>query len=423
MKIQIFCLICLAGSLFCFFGGCKKTPIEMPVPPTPTNKTRLNVIWQRPLHPDTVEVMGAVPHVIEGDFVYQRCGPPAPTPLVRRNGNSGELIWEWSDFFKYNVEAAFFGYLTQVDTRFVVADGFGYYGIDAVNGATLWRDNISSKPVCSESSTWAIPIDQWAYSAHSPCGQPFTFDKFIVRYDFLNGSVDTVCHLNGGDSLFVGFGGLSQWVDPKGDSILIITNNGLKNNPAKSNQVIYQAYNINRKEMIWSWNDPAIKNGGTWNQVYGSRLYLQTAQKLICLEVGTWKFLWERNYKVPNSASISNVIEYKNQLIVKCDDDQLDLLDPATGTLLWQTKDVGATPIGSSQLFEGVLYYTSAGDGRIYAVDIDNRKILWAEDSPNAFIPRTVNASFFMAGVAIDTVNRRLFTCDRFYAMSIKLPK
>lgn len=405
--------------------GCKKPAIDQPIPPVqPENKTRLKVLWQKPIHPDTLEVFGMAPLELYGDFIYQRCGPPSPTPLVRRNGDTGTIVWEWSDFFKYNIEAAFEGYLVCQGNKLVLSDGFGYYGIDGNNGTTIWKDNISNKPDCSQASTGSVQLQQYAFTTHSPCGVPFAFDTYLVRYFFETGQLDTVCHVNGGDSLFVGISGLSQVVDNfSGDTIVIITNNGLKNNPPKSNQTIYQAYNLNKKNWIWSWSDPSIKNGGTANTVIGKRLYLQTAQKLICLDLETRDLLWQRDYKVPNSAGLSRVLEYKNQLIVKRDDEGLEILDPATGNLIWQTLETGATPIGGVKLFEGVLYFTSAGDGRIYAVDLDTRQILWSEPSPNLFYPKTDKASFFMAGVAIDTINRRLFTCDKYYAMSIKLPK
>jgi outer membrane protein assembly factor BamB len=416
--LKYFAAFAILGSLL----YCKKHPLE-PIPIIPIKpNTKLKVLWQKPLQSDTLQVFGSVPHTIDGDFVYMRSGEPAPTPLVRRNGSTGQIEWEWTNWFPNgNVDAAFDGFLTKITNQFMISYAHSYYALDCKTGTTLWRQNLREKPICSEGVNGSIQLGKFAHTIHSPCGKPFSFDNYVVRYDLNSGFVDTVARINGGDSLFINITNMAYMISQSGDSLLMLLNLGLQNDQAYTGRYWVYAYNLSQKKIIWSLNIPDVGATGGMT-IIGKNIYLRTSKKLICIEFDSWTKLWERDYRVPNSAYLSVLLEYKNQLIVKCDDGQLDILDPATGALIWQMKEIGYTPIGRAQLFEGVYYFTSAGDGNLYAIDIDNRKLLWNEPSPNEFIPRTSEASFFMAGVAIDTINRRLFTCDQFYAMSIALP-
>ena len=70
--------------------------------------------------------------------------------------------------------------------------------------------------------------------------------------------------------------------------------------------------------------------------------------------------------------------------------------------------------------FEHLLYFTSTGDGRLYAVDTRTGEKIWAERSPNRHV--FGDASFIVSGVALDTVNRLLYTSDQVSAMCLRLP-
>ncbi len=97
-------------------------------------------------------------------------------------------------------------------------------------------------------------------------------------------------------------------------------------------------------------------------------------------------------------------------------------LNKYTGEQMWYNKDTDGN-VWKLILFDGIVYCTSSGYGRLYAVNAETGATIWKEFSPNASHPKTRNASFADAGVAIDPERRLLYTADGFYIMCIKLPE
>ncbi len=97
-------------------------------------------------------------------------------------------------------------------------------------------------------------------------------------------------------------------------------------------------------------------------------------------------------------------------------------LNKYTGTQVWYNKDTDANT-WELILFDGIVYCTSSGYGRLYAVNAETGATIWKEQSPNRKNPKTGNASFADAGVAIDPERRLLYTADKYYVMCIKLPE
>ena len=92
----------------------------------------------------------------------------------------------------------------------------------------------------------------------------------------------------------------------------------------------------------------------------------------------------------------------------------------------WKTHRAGYSSDGNTwelTLFDGIVYCTSSGYGRLYAVNAETGATIWKEQSPNRKNPKTGNASFASAGVAIDPERRLLYTADKYYVMCIKLPE
>jgi outer membrane protein assembly factor BamB len=137
---------------------------------------------------------------------------------------------------------------------------------------------------------------------------------------------------------------------------------------------------------------------------------------MYCVDIISKEIIW-KEYIGQNA--FSNFFIEKNVLIVNPDNRTLMGLNPYTGETIWQETDSGAT-CSNMIYFDGIVYFGSIGTGMLYAVDIETGEHIWAEKSPNK---DRFSSSAFVNGVAIDTVNRVLYTDDEYFVMAIKLPE
>jgi outer membrane protein assembly factor BamB len=79
--------------------------------------------------------------------------------------------------------------------------------------------------------------------------------------------------------------------------------------------------------------------------------------------------------------------------------------------------------------YDGLLYYTCSGNGKIYAIEVATGKKIWAEPSPNKFSnnmngnKKRSGANIGAGGIAINSNLGYLYTSDYYFAMCLKLPK
>ncbi len=87
---------------------------------------------------------------------------------------------------------------------------------------------------------------------------------------------------------------------------------------------------------------------------------------------------------------------------------------------VWVNTDTGSSP---SQLkhHNGIVYFTSFGTGKLYAVDSETGHDLWEEESPNK--SAYSQAGFDFVELTIDKEKELIYLNDRFFAMCIETIK
>jgi outer membrane protein assembly factor BamB len=248
-----------------------------------------------------------------------------------------------------------------------------------------------------------------------------------VRTHYLQGRWDTLLTIAAEDSFHLNIAPPTLWVNPQGDSVLFIRDNGLRDVLAtpwegRYNLVSLSAWNMRTRQYEWKIKDfldqfavmqrPPI--------VEGDRAYFLTSGALHGFDLVTGTRAWSR--PLPNVAIHAGIVQHGDYIIAQSSYDGMWAVDKSNGAIRWHNPKTYGTPTLLSY-FDGVAYFTSTGSSRLWAVNAETGQTIWDEPSPNAFSPRTPNAGFDFANVVIDPVRRVLYTADKYYMMCIKLPE
>jgi outer membrane protein assembly factor BamB len=219
------------------------------------------------------------------------------------------------------------------------------------------------------------------------------------------------------------------WIKPGGDSILFfVSQETFKPGAGPSptgfpDRIMVYALDLKTRTLLWEKEnlDPGtIAHNGPLI-ISNNKLYLNTGFKVFCLDAFTGDELWRSAY-LSNGCFYSNLVEYKDLIIAQADEIGMYALDKNTGAQVWYNKDTDGT-VFETLLHEGIVYCTSSGYSRLYAIRASTGETIWKELSPNRGGSKTSDASFFDADIAIDPVHKVLYTSDKYYIMCIKLPE
>ena len=176
------------------------------------------------------------------------------------------------------------------------------------------------------------------------------------------------------------------------------------------------------KQFEWELKDFIPEgNPGVYQPVVSdNRLYINGPNAVYCISLETGSILWEKPFP---AIQLTSIVEHKNSIIF-CGtfEEGMWSINKTDGSLNWHNVEVRGTAF---QMFyhDGVVYHTSTGTGRLYAVDAETGATIWKESSPNRKFAKTDDAGFDFQGIAIDPINRVLFTFDHYYLMCIRLPE
>lgn len=396
------------------FIGCKKEPIPEPEPPiTP----KLNILWQKPVSHDTLEYYINV-HAAHAGSVLYCTNLSSPTATIQlRNGENGNLNWIFNSFESSVSSFNLFSDLFISEDHVIIEDNGDIYCIDYNGGGRLWYDKGTHSPLGSNK------IGDNLYTIKTTGDYPNTTSSSLVRTKVQNS-------FSGWDTLYTRFSVIDSfpafnipvlWLNPQGDSILIFEDVDIYNGPpptAGRFKSHLTAFNLRTREIEWRYPDfkgyylaPPI--------IDGNRLYIN-GPDVFCFDLNTGQLLWQKAFE--GGVGGTSLVIHNDILVVQSTQVGMWGVNKYTGDQIWYNKDTDGTT-WELILFDGIVYCTSSGYGRLYAVNAETGATIWKEFSPNASHTKTRNASFADAGVAIDPERRLLYTADGFYIMCIKLPE
>ncbi len=210
------------------------------------------------------------------------------------------------------------------------------------------------------------------------------------------------------------------WINPQGEEVLLFQNRSW-NFDTSDGKIDFYAYNLSTQKVqfILEDIDPSGNSNVVTPLVDGNYAYFLGARSVSCIDLLEGNVVWQNLFYGDGAHALtSNLLIVGNKLIVKQDHDLISAFDKFSGDEEWIRGEAGFTP-SHMAYHDGIIYYTADGDGKLFAVNASNGRIIWAEDSPNeGEVPASFNG-----GVAIDPVNRLIFVADRYYAMAFKLPE
>ena len=403
--------------------SCQKMPdpVEPPVvPPVDPPAKTLNILWQKPLTLDTINgIYGSAQYVTaEGDVLYTTDFTLPSAKAVLLSGKDGSKKWE----YQVNSESLSLQNVFAINNHTLIHHWSYSEIINNANGQRIINNKIEDP---GGGMPRANVIGDNFYVIHYSGDLPYSPSMSVVRSHYAQLKWDTLVTFNyANDGFYNALEPPALWINPQGDSVLIIRDGGIRKTPAFNNgknRASLYAFNLRTRQFDWVQKD--VNPGGQFANfqphIDGNRMYINGVKTLQCIDLLTGATLWSRDFD--KGLSFSSIVGNKDLMMVASSDIGMWGVDKQSGNIVWYNADVdGSTE--QMHYFDGVVYCTSTGYARLYAVNAETGATIWKENSPNRN-SRHPNASFAFAGIAIDTVNRKLYTADKYYLMCIALPE
>ena len=419
-------------------SGCKPDPIILPSvnPPAPCvidflcDSSKLEIVWQRSISWDTTEWVSTEPPIIfENNVLFTRFTFNEQTDTLKQlNRFTGKLEWIWAD---YQGRTPFIAgkriYFS--NNKYIFTTWNDVYVINATDGKLSWK---TLMPVGGQGDPFMNLANKKLYHAHNKRENRKTLASYIVRSDIDFGKWDTIFTQPMIGNLEPNAKPPSTWITPSNDEILIFQIRYVDFSPIIVQRVDVVAYNATKKELYFRFDniDPYFTGSVGVPFILNNKVYMPLNRSVVCFDMIKKQKVWEKEFGLGGHfLNGSSFLFVENKFFVKPNNESLYQLDPDTGAEIWVDKTGGGAGPSDMVYNEGIIYYTGDGTGKIYALDIATKKYIWAEKSPNYFYnklngkKRYDNANIGFGGIAIDPVNRLLYTSDNYFAMCLKLPK
>jgi len=421
MKIMCFFFVYVLLAL----SACHKE-ILPPVPLVDAPVSKLNILWQKPLVPDTSNHTTSPQCFIDGGIIYS-VDFTSPTATVQmRNGVNGDQRWIFDNFL-YPIDAFIeFGTVMPLHNQLAIHYWHRDYCVDVQSGQRIWASDISG--TAQGSGPLGATIGDYLYTPHYTGQKPKSTSESLARHHYSGGGWDTlVTFTAAGDNYHPNLKMPTLWINPQGDSVLIIRNYEAYSAPpsppnGRLKRMGIYAFNLRTRTFDWQREDFDVDGIATAGDVLieGNHLYINTTSKLHCVDLFTGQTIWKKQF---NEAILSTtLVMHQNIVVVQNNQRGMWGIDKDSGAEVWYQPETDGN-VDELAYFDGVVYCTSTGYGRLYAVRAADGKLIWAEQSPNRGNPRTADASFSYSTVVVDPERRVLYVGDHYYMMCIKVPE
>lgn len=422
--------------VFFLMFSCQRqsTGIPFPQPKDCSNHqcdtSKLEVVWQKPLsQKDTGEMLSSSPILYNGNVLFTRgsFGETCSDTLKMFDAKNGNLIWTWSDYFFSSQFNEIHGEIIQSGKYALFTTEKEFYCVDLSTGKTNWRTYINvgvGYPGCSVQNGYV-------YQPRTIYQSDSTYSDVLYRSKVESESWEplynqkTINHYKPYIQCPV------IWTSSKGEDIALFQIRYV-NFETSLEKADFVAYNITQKKGYFRLdNIDEINAGGSIVIPYikEDRVFIATGQIIYAVDLNTQNIIWQKKFTDGGFNGGQTFIIAGNDLYVKLNSRILYKLDSKTGSELNIDSNNGSDCNSQLLLYNKLLFYTCSGNGKIYAIDINNGNKIWSELSPNNFKGAYNNYKIYDSsnigecGIAIDSLNNYLYASDYYFAMCLKLPK
>jgi outer membrane protein assembly factor BamB len=399
-------------SLLLLFQNCHKKDIPIPIEPPTLNKSKLQVVWQKPLGlVDTTIHLSAGPTLINDKVAI---GTGEGTQF--RNKTTGQFLFNWKDWLSSS-----FYYTSQgqvIGQNLFINDETEAYLINSENGQTIWSSNINHG-VTRANVVWGN-----AYQAHGNKVLLYNDYNNLTRINTNTGKRDTILTINKVNSYEIEAEPPAGWISPNGDSLLIFLVRGIDFGGTLDTQLDMYAYNMTADSIEWKLIDfdpegnakvgpPLIEGDLVW--FAGERIFY-------CLNAADGSLVWKRRFDDDTNGfseilSIAAFIKIGEHLVLSPTNENTYCFNAYTGEELWKKTNSASSPKNMVH-HKGIIYTVGRGEGRLFAIDIETGEHLWRERPPNHYLD---SRATFSNRVTLDPDSEYLYLDDGFFLLCIKL--
>ncbi|MFP4096219.1 MAG: PQQ-binding-like beta-propeller repeat protein [Cyclobacteriaceae bacterium] len=314
-------------------------------------------------------------------FAAQREGKEGNS-LVMLSGTSGEILWEFDDFFE--TQKSFFSIrnLYHQDGHLVFQDGRQFYHLDLATGNILQKEekNYEATRLRGMDELYLVSnkfelADDGLFEGSIIAGNVITMENeplITPSYSREHLSINNAVGLVGSATPFRD--------DSSGDMLITYDYSDVVEDGGINTYI--GLYNFSKREHIYEQQPLALgidSYGSSIPAVYEDKVYYAPGRTIVCLDLYSGEQIWKKSF--PEGFTFSGFILAEDKIIANNEDTYLYALDPDTGRQLWKTKSSGT----SSRMthMNGVVYYTGGGDGLLHAVEVETGKHLWRLRSPD----------------------------------------
>ena len=364
-------LLLVAGVCGQFFA------CQPPTPPQPliTIDTIPKPLWSQARAGGSI-AYGWFPQFIHNNALITYKVNRGNAVIAALNPNTGQELWAWSDLFTPH-EATTDG-VHVFENILIWRNVRRVYAIDLLTGKTVWRQNIDIDNKAGFNTDMIAGLgNRFLIHTWDPTYfTGFTLSGGIIQNPTLQPNVSmhtnhkaTKVFLNAPPNLL-----------PEAEM-----NDTLAVLPYGNEQAtFFTIYNLTQNKEIYTKTIPGDTSGAFSYPplVHNSKIYFPSGAFILCFDLKTGNELWRTRF-----GSIffqSGLVIYNNKIYCNNNDGFSYCIDPENGKKLWQTRTDGG---GSLPFFlNGVVYFTSVANGRLYGLDANDGKILMNIEDPRGSI-------------------------------------
>ena len=354
MKILLF-----TAALFCF-AQCNKGS----TPEDPNNTSTPKLVWRKPL--TDVLSLTLNPFIVGNKIIYSKTNGDVK-PLVVFDKNTGDRLWEWSDF--QGTSKRFYDEFYTSNNVLAATSGAKVYGIDLTTGKTNW---VSNSPETGSNDLGGIGSHVFHLQKATVNGKLNTSLKDI---DINSGAEKTLWQFTTNDDFQPGFDKPLSIVDSKGDTLLYFVLGGYTYLPKDSARWQMVCYNLSKKQQQYqtTFYYGIYRGGGGAPVIANGKIYVTMGSYVMCLNQSDGKFLWETPRQQNNRIGFLTIED--NKIFVCNESKGVLCFNADTGNLIWENAETGSFSSRIAYL-NGVVYFTNYGDGYLHAFEANTGKRL-----------------------------------------------
>ncbi len=404
--------------------SCRPQPL--PVIDSRKDELPYEIIWQTPLHPDTLYsvTIYVAPKIYRDRVIFdRRVRRSENQKFVAFNRFTGELVWEWDDYFEFDGSKGY-SKVRLLHAPPVYRDSLmffttytGVFAVGMYSGKTVFK--------YKEPEQYYGQRDINVYG--SKIFHPVSDDSMnIMRMiDYRTGEIREVFRMRREED---GYGknmyAPGCWVNGAGDTIIVFQSRESRSRPYGARSILF-SYNITRDSLMWADTIMGVSSVSQPPYIEDERVYFLINDVLLCLDAHTAERIWsvdgralEGSFGTFNGRQILVTEEY----MFMCSSNGILVAVEKESGHYWYLGDVGG----------GADYHMTYHDGRVYITDNYALNIVDIFRSRNGsyklYELKTHNYNRrtpgrFTNGVAIDGENGYMYITDGFYAMCLTLPE